>query len=210
MNVRGWHQVASGAAKRGGKGRSTKRAYAPPRRNRTGLWLGLGAAAVVAAVIWFALPRPGSALAAVHPTGQVGATVGDTAPILRVRDIQGQTVALAGKPTVLYFMASWCSSCTYGESQLRQVQSRLGSRVNLVTVDVDPQQDTAAELAAFQKQWGGPWPHVLDTGQRLVAAFGVQSLDTTVILNARGTIVHVGGAEAGGSLVQSLKGLLQA
>jgi thiol-disulfide isomerase/thioredoxin len=196
---------------RGGGGPVRRRgaAYAPPRRTRTGLWIGLGGAALVLALIWLALPRPGSALAAVRPTGQVGAAVGDTAPILQVSDIRGRTLSLTGKPTVLYFMASWCSSCAYGESQLRQVQSRLGGRVNVVTVDVDPQQDATADLSAFQSRWGGPWPHVLDVGQRLVAAYGVQGLDTTVVLNARGTIVHIGGPEAGASLVQSLRALVR-
>jgi cytochrome oxidase Cu insertion factor (SCO1/SenC/PrrC family) len=198
----------AGGGKLGGGGPG-RRADASRRRARTGLWVGLGGAALIGALLWLALPRPGAALAAVRPTGRVGAAVGDTAPLLLVSDIQGQTLSLAGKPAVLYFMASWCSSCTYGESQLRQVQSRLGDRVNVVTVDVDPQQDTKADLSAFQSRWGGPWPHVLDMGQRLLAAFGVRSLDTTVLLNAQGTIVQVGGPEAGDALVQTLQGLLR-
>jgi cytochrome oxidase Cu insertion factor (SCO1/SenC/PrrC family) len=176
-------------------------------RSRAG-WAVLVGAAAVAALVWLAMPHGGTA-AAVRPTGRVGSAIGDTAPVLRVHDIQGQTVGLGGKPTVLYFMASWCSSCTYGESQLRQAQSRLGSRVNLVSIDVDPVHDTPAALAAFERQYGGEWPHVLDAGQRLVSAFGIRSLDTTLILNPGGTIVYEGGPQSGSALVQTLKGLLR-
>lgn len=180
-----------------------------PSAAHTGRWAVLGGVLAVAALVWFALPH-GSSAAAITATGQVGNSLGDTAPIVQVHDIQGQTVALAGKPTVLYFMASWCSSCTYGQSQLRQVHQQFGNRVNLVTVDVDPVQDTPAALAAFNRQWGGNWPQVLDTGQRLVAAYGIRSLDTMVILNGKGTIVYDGGTQPAPALDQTMRGLLTA
>jgi cytochrome oxidase Cu insertion factor (SCO1/SenC/PrrC family) len=179
-----------------------------PSAGHTGRWAALGGALAVAALVWFATPQGGAA--AVTSTSRVGNSPGDTAPVMRVHDIRGQTVALAGKPTVLYFMASWCSSCTYGQSQLREVHRRLGDRVNLVTVDVDPLHDTPAALAAFDRRWGGSWPQVLDGGQRLVAAYGIRSLDTMVILNGEGTIVYDGGTRPAAALDRTLRGLLTA
>src|SRR5579875_149582 len=168
------------------------RAAAAPRGSRAGLWVGLGGALLVAGLIWFALPRSGGGAGAAAPSGQVAVAAG-RAPALQVRDLQGQTVTLAGKPTVLYFMAAWCSSCTYGESQLRQVQAQLGNSVNVVSVDADPMHNSPAAVAAFASRYGGSWPHVLDEGQRLVSAFRIQALDTTIILDRQGNIVHVGG-----------------
>lgn len=124
-----------------------------------------------------------------------GAALGDTAPPSQVRDIEGRTVALAGRPTVLFFMEAWCSRCTYGQSQLRAVHQRLGDRVDLVMVDVDPQQDAPAALASFNRRWGGDWPQLLDSGERLVAAYGIRSLETMVIPKDAGTIVYDGGTQ---------------
>jgi thiol-disulfide isomerase/thioredoxin len=172
-------------------------------------WLALGGAVVVVALIWVATPHGGHA-APLAATGRVGTAVGDRAPVMQVSDIGGRTLAFAGKPTVLYFMASWCSSCAYGESQLRQVQFRFGKRVNLVSIDVDPANDTVAALEAFRQQYGGAWPHVLDRGQRLVAAFGIHSLDTMVILDGRGVIVYDGGTQPASVVDRTLQGQLGA
>jgi cytochrome oxidase Cu insertion factor (SCO1/SenC/PrrC family) len=187
------------------EGSASARAAARRRRQRAVLGLGLGVA-LAAALAWLAATRPGGAT--VRATGRVGHLVGDTVPISQVTDLRGGTVVLAGKPAVVYFMAAWCSDCAYGEAQLRQVRAQLGDRVTLVSVDVDPLHDTPAAIAAFAQRYGGDWPHVLDAGQRLVVAFGVQSLDTTFVVDARGTIVNVGAPRPGADLVRTLKGLL--
>ena len=140
----------------------------------------------------------------------VGSAVGDRIGISRFTDISGQTVVLGdGRPAALYFMATWCPSCVYGETQLRQVQSRLGRRAQLVTVDVDPVHDTPATLSAFVNRYGGAWPHVLDSSLRLVSAFGVTSLDTLILINGQGVIVSRGGPQPAGSLTSTLGSLLR-
>lgn len=72
-------------------------------------WVALGVGAMVAVLIALATARVG------RPAGVQGPTVGRAAPVEAVEDIQGWRVALAGKPTVLLFMAAWCSRCSYGE-----------------------------------------------------------------------------------------------
>ena len=127
----------------------------------------------------------------VRPTGVVGTALGDTAPSFSAKDIQGQTVTLAaGKPTLMYFVAAWCSSCAYGDTQLRQVYDRYGHALRLITIDVDPQQDTPRMVAAFAKHYGGPWPEVLDQGERLTRLYHVTSLDSSYLVNAQGVIVY--------------------
>lgn len=169
------------------QGRRGKGDLAPARGSRPGWWIAGGAVAVLALVGWVGLRGHGT----VRATGVTGSAVGDMAPAFAAKDIQGQTVTLAaGKPTLLYFVAAWCSSCAYGESQLRQVYDRYGQAVRLITVDVDPQQDTPRMVAAFAKDYGGPWPAVLDQGQRLTRLYHVTSLDSSYLVNARGVIVY--------------------
>jgi cytochrome oxidase Cu insertion factor (SCO1/SenC/PrrC family) len=171
-------------------------------------WAGMAVGAAVAVLVGFVTSRGW------HPNapeaGSVGAAVGQAVPVQQVQDLQGRTVALAGKPTVLYFMAAWCASCTYGESQLRHVQAVLGNRVNLVSVDVDPVTDTPEAVAAFARRYGGDWPHALDQGQRLVTAFRIRSLDTTIVLDSRGRVVYQGGPQPGAVLTRVLKDLIGA
>lgn len=87
------------------------------------------------------------------------------------------------------------------------MQAALGDRVQLVSIDVDPVSDSPSAVAAFAARWGGDWPRVLDTDHRLLAAFGIQSLDTTIVLDRGGRVVYVAGPQPAGALVQMLKGL---
>lgn len=173
------HPVAKGGRDQGYRGRA--------RRSRSGWWITGTAIAAVLVAGWLGFRGHGT----VRATGVVGTAVGDTAPSFSVQDIQGQTVTLAaGKPTLMYFVAAWCSSCAYGDTQLRQVYDRYGHGVRLITVDVDPQQDTPQMVAAFAKNYGGPWPAVLDQGQRLTQLYHVTSLDSSYLVNAQGVIVY--------------------
>lgn len=173
------HHGAAGARRAAGPSRRRLPAWAG--------WLTVGGAVVLVAG-WLGLRSAGATT--VRPTGEVGTAVGDTAPSFTVRDIQGRVVGLAAhRPTLLYFVAAWCSSCAYGDTQLRQVYARYGHAVRLITVDVDPQQDTPQMVAAFAHAYGGPWPVVRDTSLTLARLYQVRSLDTSYLINARHVIV---------------------
>ncbi|MES0856235.1 TlpA disulfide reductase family protein [Geobacillus sp. G4] len=107
---------------------------------------------------------------------------------IRVKDIEGNTVNIDDeKPTVLFFMAAWCVSCAEIEQSLKEVAK--DKNVQVVTVDVDPQIDKKEHLAAFQRTYGGSWPHVFDADLSLVKLFGVNSLDTVVVVKDE-KVVH--------------------
>jgi thiol-disulfide isomerase/thioredoxin len=174
----------TGPALKGGPAQGYRRRTGRPRRR---WWLAGTAALAVALGAWVDLRAHGAAMA----TGRVGTAVGDVAPTFAVQDIQGQTVTLAvGRPTLLYFVAAWCSSCAYGEGQLRQLHDEAGPRLSLITVDVDPQQDTPQMVAAFAADYGGPWPAVLDVGQRITELYRVTSLDSSYLVNGQGVIAY--------------------
>ncbi len=176
-----------GASARRNTRAQTPRYRRPTRRSSAGWWIAGAAVVTLALVGWVGLRGHGT----VSPTGIVGTAVGDTAPAFSVKDIAGQTVTLAsGKPTLLYFAAAYCSTCAYGDTQLRPVYQRYGSSVQLITVDVDPQEDTLAMVQAFAKDYGGPWPEVLDEGERLTELYHVTALDTSYLINGQGVIVY--------------------
>ncbi|HEY6095063.1 MAG TPA: SCO family protein [Gallionellaceae bacterium] len=90
-----------------------------------------------------------------------------------VRD-DGKRVALRdelndGRPVILNFIYTTCTSvCPLVSHTLEQLQSKLGSdrdRVHLVSISIDPEQDTPARLAAYAKEYeaGPEWQHYTGT-----------------------------------------------
>lgn len=96
-----------------------------------------------------------------------------------VRD-DGKSVSLPdelndGRPVVLNFIYTTCTEvCPLISQTLSQLQHKLGSdrdRVHLVSISIDPEEDTPARLAAYAKKYGaGPeWQHYTGTLSASVA-----------------------------------------
>ncbi len=95
-----------------------------------------------------------------------------------VRD-DGRTVALPeeladGAPVVLNFIFTSCTSiCPVMSRIFAQLQGRLaGERVHLVSISIDPEQDTPERLAEYARRFhAGPgWRHYTGTAQASLAA----------------------------------------
>jgi thiol-disulfide isomerase/thioredoxin len=100
----------------------------------------------------------------------------------------GGTVALAGlrgRPVVLNFWASWCAPCREETPLLVRVHRRYGDRVQFVGVDAE---DRPEDARRFAQQYHVDYPLVRMEDDRLVDAYGVPGLPTTVFIDARGRI----------------------
>ncbi len=97
-----------------------------------------------------------------------------------VRD-DGKTVALAdelndGRPVVLNFIYTTCNAiCPVTSKTLSKLQDELGTdrdRVHLVSISIDPEQDTPAKLAAYAKKYdaGPAWQHYTGTREASITA----------------------------------------
>lgn len=94
-------------------------------------------------------------------------------PVKLVR-ADGKTVSLAeelddGRPVVMNFIYTTCTSiCPLSSQTLSQLQSKLGSlrdKVHLVSISIDPEQDTPARLVEYAKKFraGPQWQHYTGT-----------------------------------------------
>jgi peroxiredoxin len=93
-----------------------------------------------------------------------------------------------GKPVVLYFIAYWCPTCLPEASALGKLKDAYGERLGVVALDVDPSSKPTL-LANFRKTAGNPgYTFAFDTEDRVVRQFGVQSLETTIIVGPSGDI----------------------
>ncbi len=98
-----------------------------------------------------------------------------TAPQVKfVRADDGKTVSLPeelndGRPVVLNFIYTTCTTiCPITSQTFSELQAKLGARreaVHLVSISIDPEQDTPARLREYAKKFGaGPeWQHYTGT-----------------------------------------------
>jgi cytochrome c biogenesis protein CcmG/thiol:disulfide interchange protein DsbE len=119
------------------------------------------------------------------------------APAFTLTSLTGTPFSLAsahGHPVVLYFMATTCGTCVQGSADLaRSIQSAHVAGAQAVAIDVNA-GDTRSDLASFVQATGVPasapviWG--VDAQDRIARAYGVQSLETTVVVDAQGHIAY--------------------
>lgn len=105
------------------------------------------------------------------------------APAFAATDLQGRRVSLSNtRPNVILFMAPECSDCWLEEQKLKTLSAQFGARARFFTVDINNAQNESQALAYVQKQFGGPWPHIVDAKGKLARAYRVTSLDTVFVV----------------------------
>ena len=101
-------------------------------------------------------------------------------PVQLLRD-SGKSVSLQqelddGRPVVLNFIFTTCeTTCPLSSQTFSAFQSKLGperSRVHMVSISIDPEQDTPARLRAYSKKFraGPQWQHYTGTIQASLTA----------------------------------------
>jgi protein SCO1/2 len=115
------------------------------------------------------------------------AVVSYAVPDLKMMRSDGAGVSLDtelndGRPIVMNFIYTTCTTiCPLSSLTFSQLQTRLGAdsaRVHLVSISIDPEQDTPARLTEYARQFhaGKEWQYYTGTLQASVAAqraFGV-------------------------------------
>lgn len=112
-------------------------------------------------------------------------TVTGTPPPIHGITLEGQAYAgpaPQGKPSVIYFWASWCGICKAMQDTIRD----LGREVPIVTVAL--QSGDAAEVRRYVEQEGFEVPVVLDEDGAIGNAYGIRGVPAAFILGPDGAI----------------------
>jgi protein SCO1/2 len=137
------------------------------RRGRHALFIAWCALAIGAA--WADSPPGAARASAVSTTGSVRRTLETHAvPPLRMVREDGARVSLEselddGRPVVVNFIYTSCTTiCPLSSQEFSRLQQLLGAqrdRVHLVSISVDPEEDTPARLRAYARRFhaGGEW-----------------------------------------------------
>jgi protein SCO1/2 len=110
-----------------------------------------------------------------------GSTIDVKLPQIKLVRHDGQTVALTdelddGRPTVVNFIFTSCTTICPVMSQIfSQLQARLGTdrdSVHMVSISIDPEQDTPARLREYAKRFhaGPQWQFYTGTAEASLAA----------------------------------------
>jgi DsbE subfamily thiol:disulfide oxidoreductase len=133
-------------------------------------------------------------LAAAATAGVQPLPVGAIAPPFQLPALDGKAAPLAvaslrGKVVLLNFWASWCGPCRKEMPILEQISRQYGKRgVVVVGVNVEPDRGAALE---WLKETPVGFPVLSDADSRVSAAYHVEGMPNTVILDRKGTVRYV-------------------
>jgi len=99
----------------------------------------------------------------------------------------------AGRPLLVQFAATWCSTCADQEAALAAMASEYGDDLAIVVVigDEDP-----PDITAYLDRRGLPYPVIVDQNLRIWRGYAVTEPPATALIDAHGGLVRVwpGGA----------------
>jgi len=131
----------------------------------------------------------------VKESGNVGTSIGDSAPSLTFETINGETLTiddLKGKRVILQGFASWCPSC---KIQAQEIKEALASLDNVQVVSLDIWQGETADDVRKNFISGAMNNDVPDNWEftayepDFVTTYQLYSMDATYILNENGIII---------------------
>jgi peroxiredoxin len=136
--------------------------------------------------------RAATLVALTAPLALRDAWAAASAPDFTLRGTEGKNLRLAeqrGQVVMVNFWATWCAPCRVEMPHLNKIYDRYRSSGFLllgVNVDQDPLKASTAAT-----QWGIRFPVLFDAEKKVVKAYDVSAMPTTVIVDRDGAMRHV-------------------
>lgn len=115
------------------------------------------------------------------------------APDFTMTDADGATLTLAdfkGKPVLLNFWASWCGPCQSEMPDIQKAWEAHGQDIDFVIVNMTGMSGETEQAArTFLADNGYTFPVYFDKDSSAAAAFGVNSIPQTYLIDAEGNIL---------------------
>jgi len=125
--------------------------------------------------------------------GEAAVGVGAALPDATFQDLAGHSVRTAdlrGKPVVIAFWATWCTSCKSELEHLKAVRAANGEdQLHILAVSADEERET---LDAFLASHPYPFPVYHDPARAAASRFSDdEDLPLTIVADAQGVVRYV-------------------
>lgn len=128
----------------------------------------------------------------------------DLAPSFSITSVDGEEYSLAGlrgRPVVINFWASWCPPCMH---EIPAFSAYAKAHPDVAVLGVAVESGPARELPRVKADLGISYP-VFAADPKMVSAYRVRALPTTVVVSADGRIAsHHTGALSGAELARAV------
>ena len=123
--------------------------------------------------------------------------VGHLAPDFTLQTPLGETITLsevidrngaAGQPVVLNFWASWCGPCRVEMPDLQRTSMKYNGRSAIIGIN---QGESATTVTNFGNEFNITYPLLVDDDNSINHLYTVNSLPTTVFVDASGVVREV-------------------
>ena len=159
---------------------------------------------IIIAVItsyFFFFSSSGGVTSNVIKSGKTGIGIGDYAPALTFKTIDGQTLTindLKGKPVILQGFASWCSSCKVQAREIGKALESLGDKgdnIQVVSLDIwegetaaDVRKNFINDVFGSENLVPNNWEFTAYEPD-FVVTYKLYAMDETYILDENGIII---------------------
>lgn len=95
-----------------------------------------------------------------------------------------------GDPVILFFMATWCSSCRSKTAPLAEIHADYQDQgLQIYSLSWDP-SETENDLERWKDRYDQSWPHGIDPGNQIAKTFQVTAQSSFVFLDHNGLVVE--------------------
>jgi len=94
---------------------------------------------------------------------------------------------LSGKPTILYFWATWCPQCKIQREVLNTLSHEWGDRVRIAALTVD---DEVSSVQQYLRTYSS-LPQELRASSELLRIFNVEALPTLAVVDKGGRVQRI-------------------
>ncbi len=125
----------------------------------------------------------------------VGSNVGDVAPDFTVKTTEGNIIGLSDfvdseKPLLLYFGATWCSSCWADLGIAKKVYPEFQDKIGFLYVSLDLGEDENI-ISTYKEKKGYPWD-LAPGDKETLKNYNAVTTTTKYAINKEGKIIYKG------------------